>query len=70
MREIIHLRISPHDHKDVYLCNWACGMTDGKWAWDKEKVTCKNCLRALAKHITYRQVRKTKYIDEPGEKNV
>ncbi len=58
MTNIIHLRISPENHQDVYLCNWASSMTKGKWTWNKGEVTCKNCLRILRKKPIVRQVKK------------
>ena len=38
----IHL-IRWHNKKRVYVCNWAVGITKGKYTDDINKVTCKNC---------------------------
>ena len=34
---------------DKYLCNHACFITLSKSTIDEKKVTCKNCLREIAK---------------------
>jgi len=48
--EIIHY-IKKHNNRLVYICNWACGITKGKFTAMKGKVTCKNCKRILYKEV-------------------
>lgn len=36
-----------HDKKRVYVCNWAVGITKGKYTDDPNKVTCKNCKKRM-----------------------
>lgn len=38
----IHLRVG-----DSYLCNQTCYITEEKCTYEKEEVTCLNCLRLL-----------------------
>lgn len=37
--------------KPHYLCNRACGVTRSKLAATPYSVTCKNCLKKLAKYL-------------------
>ena len=66
-QKITHLRVSPyHEGEDYYICKCKSKnskIIEGKWTWDKEKVTCKNCLKGM-KGSVYMQRRKFKYIDE------
>jgi len=39
--------IAPKVTRVVYLCNWACGVTESKLTKKKRDVTCKNCLQIL-----------------------
>ncbi|HUV72224.1 MAG TPA: hypothetical protein VMW25_04390 [Clostridia bacterium] len=65
MKKIKHLRITVGE-EDCYICNQACCITLEKCTWKKEEVTCKNCLKQLAKHPTYMQKRKYKIVKESG----
>lgn len=44
--EKIHFIREVHG-EDRYICNQACGITPEKSTREKNKVTCKNCLRRL-----------------------
>ena len=46
MKDKIHM-IRWHDKKRVYVCNWAVGITKGKYTDDPKKVTCKNCKKRM-----------------------
>lgn len=45
---IIHYQIIKKLTGKRYLCNQACGITPEKITDDIDKVTCKNCIKALA----------------------
>ena len=51
-----------HNKKRVYVCNWAVGITKGKYTNDPKKVTCKNCkkkiLRLLMKVVYIGKLKK------------
>lgn len=44
--EIVHLLVSNPGGRLVYKCNWACGITDGKFTTLRNKVSCKNCKKS------------------------
>lgn len=61
--KIIHLIITVGDD-DRYICNQACGITKEKSTYDKDKVTCKNCLQALTHHNPYCQKRAIRVLQD------
>lgn len=59
-----HLLICNHDAtKEYYMCNQACNTTPSKCVKEAEKVTCKNCLKHLARKNPYCTLKKYKVID-------
>ncbi len=66
--KVIHLRVSRyHGEPDRYICSKVeRPVEDGRWTWNKDKVTCKNCLKR-SKRVMYMQRRKMKWVEEPGE---
>ena len=63
---VIHFKTSSYDgKKEAYLCrSFYTPVIDGRWTYDKNKVTCKDCLKKLSKPIVYCQTRKFIVIDE------
>ena len=57
--EIKHLRVTEghlDNEYDAYLCNRMRGIIEEKLCvWNKNKVTCKRCLKMLAEHHHFRQ---------------
>jgi hypothetical protein len=67
---IIHFYDEKEQH---YLCNFACNTLPEKRTTDKEKVTCKNCLRALFNYQNKNSENYPKYlpkIDIPKLKKI
>ena len=63
--KIIHLIITTDD-KNRYYCNRACKIVKEKSTWNKDSVTCKNCLRQLKRSSVYMQKRTFKIVDAEG----
>lgn len=67
MEQIKHFRITygeEEDAPDRYICNLATKINPEKATRKKEEVTCKNCLRKLAKHPVYMQRIRFKVVEE------
>jgi len=67
--KVIHLRISPAiKGDDFYICSKKRKLiVDGRWTWNNDKVTCKNCLKILNNHPCFMQRRTAKFIDESND---
>ncbi len=64
--KVIHFKVSSIlDEGHFYICSKpGSPVVDGRWTWDKEVVTCKKCLKVLARHPAYMQCRSMKFTDE------